>query len=113
MAAGLDLRPETVGDVIDALDSRWPGMRDSWRRGELTAPPGGEEDVEVLERFDAALTRARERAGRGVVGIVTHHGMLRVVATRAGVDVHTVIPNLGGFWFDIAGGALINAEPLE
>jgi len=56
---------------------------------------------------------ARERAGRGVVGIVTHHGMLRVVATRAGVDVHTVIPNLGGFWFDIAGGALINAEPLE
>ena len=104
---------EWQGHTGAEIDQRWPAMRDSWRRGELTAPPGGEEDVEVLERFDAALTRARERAGRGVVGIVTHHGMLRVVATRAGVDVHTVIPNLGGFWFDIAGGALINAEPVE
>ena len=32
--------------------------------------------------------------------------MLRVVATRAGVDVHTLIPNLGGFWFDVVDGAL-------
>ena len=87
--------------------------RDSWRRGELTAPPGGEEDADVLERFDAALARALARAGRGVVGIVTHHGMLRIVATRAGVDVHSLIPNLGGFWFDVAGGALINPELLE
>src|SRR5438477_227563 len=64
--------------------------------------------------LDAPLTPAGlARAGRGVVGIVTHHGVLRIVATRAGVDVHTLIPNLGGFWFDVAGGALINAEPVE
>ena len=104
---------EWQGHTVAEIDAGWPGMRDSWRRGELTAPPGGEEDVDVLARFDAALARALARAGRGVVGIVTHHGVLRIVATRAGVDVQTLIPNLGGFWFDVAGGALINAEPLE
>ena len=39
-------------------------------------------------------------AAAGMLAIVTHHGMLRLVAMRAGVDVHTIIPNLGGFWFD-------------
>jgi hypothetical protein len=45
--------------------------------------------------------------------IVTHHGILRVVATRAGVDVHTLIPNLGGYWFEVENGALCNAEPVD
>jgi broad specificity phosphatase PhoE len=104
---------EWQGHTLAEIDEGWPGMRDSWRRGELTAPPGGEEDADVLERFDTALARALASAGRGVVGIVTHHGMLRIVATRAGVDVHSLIPNLGGFWFDVAGGALTNPEPLH
>ena len=94
------------------IDARWPGMRDKWRRGELTAPPGGEEDVDALERFDAALGRALEHTGTGIVGIVTHHGMLRLVAMRAGVDVHAVIPNLGGYWFDVVDGTLKNAEAV-
>jgi glucosyl-3-phosphoglycerate phosphatase len=104
---------EWQGHTVAEIDEGWPGMRDAWRRGELTAPPGGEEDVDVLERFDAALSRALAQAGHGVVGIVTHHGMLRIVARRAGVDVHALIPNLGGFWFDVVGGRLANAEPLE
>jgi broad specificity phosphatase PhoE len=104
---------EWQGHTVAEIDVGWPGLRDAWRRGELTAPPGGEEDVDVLERFDAALTRALAQAGHGVVGIVTHHGMLRAVATRAGVDVHALIPNLGGFWFDVIGGRLANAEPVE
>ena len=104
---------EWQGHTVAEIDEGWPGMRDAWRRGELTAPPGGEEDVDVLERFDAALSRALAQAGHGVVGIVTHHGMLRSVATRAGVDVHELIPNLGGFWFDVVRGQLANAEPLE
>jgi hypothetical protein len=29
------------------------------------------------------------------------------------VDVHALIPNLGGYWFDVVHGALANAEPLE
>lgn len=88
-------------------------MRDAWRRGEVTAPPGGEEDATVLERFDAALERVLEHVGIGVAAIVTHHGLLRLVATRVGVDVHAVIPNLGGYWFDVVGGTLKNPEVLE
>ncbi len=45
--------------------------------------------------------------------VVTHNGILRIAATRAGADVHTVIPNLGGFWFDAVGGTLQNPEPVH
>ncbi len=67
----------------------------------------------MLERFDAALERVLDHVGIGVAAIVTHHGLLRLVATRAGVDVHAVIPNLGGYWFDVVGGTLKNPEVLE
>ena len=100
------------GHTGTEIDERWPGMRAAWRRGEVTAPPGGEDDADVLARFDAALKGALAHVGIGVLGIVTHHGILRLVATRAGADVRTVIPNLGGFWFDVVDGTLTNAEPL-
>jgi glucosyl-3-phosphoglycerate phosphatase len=95
------------------IDKHWPGMRAAWRRGELSAPPGGEEDIDVLARFDEALVRVLAHAGTGIACIVTHHGMLRIVASRAGADVHTLIPNLGGFWFDVVGGTLKRPEPVE
>jgi broad specificity phosphatase PhoE len=100
------------GQTGTEIDERWPGMRAAWRRGEVTAPPGGEDDADVLARFDTALAAALAHVGIGVLGIVTHHGILRLVANRAGADVRTVIPNLGGFWFDVVDGTLTNAEPL-
>src|SRR3954465_6571797 len=45
---------EWQGHTGSEIDERWPGMRDAWRRGELSAPPGGENDAEVLARFDDA-----------------------------------------------------------
>lgn len=107
---------EWQGNTGREIDERWPGMRAAWRRGELDAPPGGETDTEALARFDAALHRALAHVGDGLLMIVTHHGVLRVVANRASADVHAVIPNLGGFWFDVEDGALARAEaigPLE
>jgi broad specificity phosphatase PhoE len=104
---------EWQGHTRSEIDEHWPGMRAAWRRGELTAPPGGEEDVDVLARFDEALARVLQHAGIGVACVVTHHGMLRIVASRAGADVGTLIPNLGGFWFDVAAGTLKNPEPLS
>jgi broad specificity phosphatase PhoE len=95
------------------IDEQWPGMRDAWKRGEITSPPGGEDDAIVLARFDAALEGALAHTGIGVLGIVTHHGILRLVATRAGASVRAVIPNLGGFWFDVIDGTLANPEALE
>ncbi len=103
---------EWEGHTGAEIDERWPGLRDAWRRGELAAPPGGEDDARALRRFDAALTRTLAHVGDGMTAIVTHHGMLRLVATRAGADVHSVIPNLGGYWFDVVDGALHHPEPL-
>ena len=97
---------EWEGRTAGEIDAGWPGLRERWRRGELAAPPGGEHDADVLARFDAALLRALAHVGTGQLGIVTHHGILRCVATRAGVDVHTLIPNLGGFWFTVVDGTL-------
>jgi broad specificity phosphatase PhoE len=103
---------EWQGHTGDEIEAAWPGMREQWRRGELTAPPGGETDDQVLARFDEALQRALAHVGSGLLVIVTHHGMLRVVATRAGMDVHALIPNLGGYWFDVEHGSLHSPQPL-
>jgi probable phosphoglycerate mutase len=103
---------EWQGKTGREIDVTWPGLRGAWRRGEIDAPPGGETDAQALARFDTALHRALAHVGDGQLMIVTHHGVLRVVATRAGADIHAVIPNLGGFWFDVEDGALTKAEPI-
>jgi probable phosphoglycerate mutase len=100
------------GHTREEIDARWPGMRDAWRRGELASPPGGETDEHAASRFDDALARALAHVGNGLLVVVTHHGVLRLVASRAGADVHTLIPNLGGFWFDADHGALSDPEPV-
>ncbi len=99
------------GHTVTEIDERWPGLRAAWRRGELRAPPGGETDDVVLARFNTALTRALAHVGEGMLCIVTHHGVLRLVATDAGGDVHALIPNLGGFWFDVDGTRLRDPVP--
>jgi hypothetical protein len=44
--------------------------------------------------------------------IVTHGGALRLVATRAGVPVEALIPNLCGYWFRHDGSGLTDPEPI-
>ena len=44
--------------------------------------------------------------------IVTHGGVLRLVATRAGVPEAALLPNLGGYWFDVKAGTLAGPNPL-
>lgn len=104
---------EWQGHTSDEIDEKWPGMRDRWREGDLSAPPGGEDDTTVLARFDAAIARALQHVGSNLLVIVTHHGVLRLAATRAGMDVHALIPNLGGYWFDVNHTTLHSPEPLD
>jgi probable phosphoglycerate mutase len=102
---------EWEGFTADEIDERWPGQRMAWRRGELTTVPGGEDDEAVLARFDEAIVCALTTGFPALV--VTHHGVLRLVATRAGADVHTLIPNLGGYWFTLDDGRLTDPAPLD
>jgi broad specificity phosphatase PhoE len=101
---------EWEGRATEEIDQHWPGVRDAWRRGEVHGPPGGETDAVVLARFDAALARTHD-AGLPAI-VVTHGGVLRLVATRAGVSVAALIPNLCGYWFSFDGRTLSDPEPI-
>jgi len=98
------------GHTAEEIDVQWPGMRDAWRRGEIHCPPGGETDAAVFERFDAALARTRADGLPGI--LVTHGGVLRLIATRAGVAVDELTPNLGGYWFACNGRGLADPERI-
>lgn len=98
---------EWQGHTGAEIEARWPGMRDAWRRGELSRIPGGETNEELLARVDAALGRAVEATPDGrVTLVVTHHGVLRTLLRREGLLPVESIPNLGGRWFDWDGGTL-------
>ncbi|HEX5616017.1 MAG TPA: histidine phosphatase family protein [Acidimicrobiia bacterium] len=101
------------GKTAAEIDERWPGVRAAWRRGELSAPPAGEPDDHVLARADAALARATAATpSTAPLIVVTHHGVLRLLSTRAGIPVHALIPNLGGRWFDWHDGELRARDEL-
>jgi broad specificity phosphatase PhoE len=102
---------EWEGFTAAEIDARWPGQRLAWRNGELTTMPGGEDDDTVLARFDRAIAGALQSGTPALV--VTHHGVLRLAATRAGADVHTLVPNLGGYWFTVGNGELLSPKPLD
>jgi len=103
---------EWQGRTRAEIETGWPGMREAWRRGELTAPPGGEDDAQLLARVDAALTRAIEHVGRNTLVVVTHHGVVRALVRRTGLDRSALIPNLGGYWFDERDQQLVDPEPI-
>lgn len=97
---------EWQGRSREEIIDRWPEERAAWRRGELTAPPGGEDDALVLERIRAALARIDATAPPGPVLVVTHHGVVRLLSSHAGVPLTELIPNLGGRWFDLDGSVV-------
>jgi len=104
---------EFQGHTAEEIEELWPGLISAWRRGEIKAPPGGETEPQVFARFDAALTRALAHVGTGLMLVVTHGGILRMVAMRAGADVHGVVPNLAGYWFEVIDGRLADPKPVS
>jgi broad specificity phosphatase PhoE len=110
-----DLR-ERHGGALEGLDPdgierELPGFLDAWRAGTLDAPPGGESDDDVFERVMRGIARLHAAASLARPAIVvTHGGVLRILAQRAGEPAKGT-PNLGGRWFDLDDGRLI-AGPL-
>src|SRR5689334_21541278 len=48
---------EWTGLTRAEIEERWPRDLEAWRQGNLTSPPGGERNEDILERYRAALVR--------------------------------------------------------
>lgn len=103
---------EWQGRDRDEIIERWPEERAAWRRGELEAPPGGETDAQVLERVVRAVEQIDRTSAPGALLVVTHGGVVRLLAGRAGVPITELTPNLGGRWFEWDGTELRASDPL-
>jgi broad specificity phosphatase PhoE len=105
------LRERDVGEwgglTAAEVDERWPGQREAWRLGRLTAPPGGESTPVLIERVVEALGKlaaARDPAERLLV--VTHGGVIRALEIHSGLHPRGV-PVLSGRWFGLDGATLL------
>jgi broad specificity phosphatase PhoE len=110
-----DLRERHGGELegLDraGIDESFPGFLAAWRNGDVDAPPGGESDDTVFDRVISALSRVDAAASiEHPAVVVTHGGVLRILAERGGAEAAGT-PNLGGRWFDISVAGLI-AGPL-
>jgi 2,3-bisphosphoglycerate-dependent phosphoglycerate mutase len=88
------------------LESAYGDAFAAWRAGTLDGPPDGETAAEVLERFGHALAGAHHATPPGALLVVTHGGVMRLVAQRAGLDASGVLDNCAGLWFSYVDGAL-------
>lgn len=107
---------ERHGGAFEGLDraeieARHPGALDAWHNGRLAAPPGGETDDDLRQRFIAGLQPVIDTTGQGsTIVVVTHGGAMRVLARGRRGEAGS-IPNLGGRWFDWNAGQM-NAGPV-
>lgn len=100
-----------VGDLEgrgdDASRERFDAVYDGWHHGHLDERmPGGESGHEALARFYAAAQPVLDGATDGVVVIVSHGALLRLVANRLVSEVsaqragESYLPNTGAIVLD-------------
>ena len=88
------------------IDSGWPEQVELWKAGHLAGPPNAESTAVMLERFDAAIRACTQSVPVGDILLVTHGGIQRAIATRAGISMQGVLVNLGSMWFEINEGEI-------
>jgi broad specificity phosphatase PhoE len=90
------------------IDAGWPGDRANGRR-----PAGFEGREAVLDRAHRAIVdigRATQPGQQPIV--VTHSGVIRTIVGEAGIT-DLSIPNLAGWYVDVAGDEIIVIEPFD
>jgi probable phosphoglycerate mutase len=113
------LREYDVGDwsgcTREEIEDRWPGEIGRFGRGELAAPPGGEDRA----RFDARVVAAGQRVGEAAqaavaprVIVVAHGGVVRTLARVAGQAEYRV-GHLAGYWGRHTLGGLFPVQPVD
>ncbi len=89
------------------IHATWPEQVELWRSGQLAGPPNAETTEAMLARFDVALACLADAVPQGDLALVTHGGIQRAVATRAGGSLEGVLENLGSMWFQLNATCLV------
>lgn len=93
---------EWTGLTRAQIEERFPGDLAAWR-----SPPGFEGDDPLLARVMPALERVTDGVPPDGCGIVvTHGGVIRTIERVHGAPSVSV-PNLGGRWLHVDGGAAV------
>jgi probable phosphoglycerate mutase len=103
------------GHTREEIEAQWPGYLDRFGQGALDSPPGGESradfDERVVEAGRWVAARARASDSRRVL-VVTHGGVVRSLARRAGrPDART--GHLAGYRGFIDADGLFPAESVD
>ena len=95
-------RERDVGEVSgltrEEIDTKWPGLLEQWRRGELESMPGGEPDItpRVVDALEGVAT-----APVGACTLVlTHGGVIGAVDRWIG-NPYLRVGNVQGRWLDV------------
>jgi probable phosphoglycerate mutase len=129
LAAALDLPATTLiepglreydvgawsGQTREEIEARWPDEIDRFNRGDLDAPPGGEDragfDARVI-RAGRQVAAAAQAACASRVLVVAHGGVLRALARAAGQPEYR-IGHLAGYRGRHAAGGLLPDTPVN
>jgi probable phosphoglycerate mutase len=89
-----------TGCTREEIEQRWPGELERLARGELKAPPDGEDQIGFDVRVVAAGKRvgaAAHAAGAARLLVVAHGGVVRALA-RAANRTEYRVGHLAGYW---------------
>lgn len=93
------LRERDVGEISghtrEEIETKWPGLLEKWRAGELHKMPGGEDDI--TPRVTEGLRAIADAPDGSVVLVVTHGGVIGAVDTWLGTEYRRV-GNVQGRW---------------
>jgi broad specificity phosphatase PhoE len=90
---------EISGHTRAEIETKWPGLLERWRRGELASMPGGEGDI--TPRVVAALRRVAHEHPGACTLVATHGGVIGALDNWLG-NAYLRVGNVQGRWLDVS-----------